>query len=166
MFRDNKSILNFTEFKLFTGVSELEDYAFSNCGLARITFPESITTVRWRALEACDNLVEIKINEGATTFNSQCFRGRSGLPRASILKTIIYPSTTAFIANRVHQWGVIESMTILAVVPPKSDNEGSYMFQYAANVPPNIYVPAEAVDAYKADELWGRWSSKIQAIPE
>lgn len=52
----------------------------------------------------------------------------------------------------------LTSVTIFATIPP--ENNGPF-----DNIIPNIYVPAESVDAYKAAEGWSYYASKIQAIP-
>ena len=52
-------------------------------------------------------------------------------------------------------------ITVLRTSPPSASASGSLPSSVGV-----IYVPAAAVDAYKAADGWKKFASKIQAIPQ
>lgn len=55
----------------------------------------------------------------------------------------------------------LTSMTVLRESPPSANAAGSLPSSVGV-----IYVPASAVDAYKAADGWKNFASKIQSIQE
>lgn len=79
------------------------------------------------------------------------------------LTDIILPETTTSLNSKGFQYCTsISNITIKATTPPTF---GSQLF-FNANRRPNIYVPSESVDAYKAAAGWLDYADKIQAMPE
>ncbi len=64
IFKGNKNITSFNEFKYFTGVKTIEKNAFYGCSsLESISFPESINYVGFDAFYGCTNISSLHISE-------------------------------------------------------------------------------------------------------
>ena len=102
------------------------------------------------------NLSDVRISEGVTTFNDNCFKN------CSSLQSIVLPSTTSVMTHGVfNTCENLTSVTILATTPPTGVSQYTFM-----NTPNAIvYVPSGSVDTYKAASGWSIWAGRIQAIP-
>ena len=81
----------------------------------------------------------------------------------TILVDATIPSAVTSIGSRVFgNCTKLKTITCLPINPPSLDSLG---FQNATALV-NIYVPASAVDTYKAASNWSAYASKISAIPE
>lgn len=68
------SIIMFNELKYFTGLTELEEYAFKNCtDLKYIVLPKQLMTINSYAFEGCSSLKSIKISETITALGEFIF---------------------------------------------------------------------------------------------
>lgn len=102
------------------------------------------------------NLSDVRISEGVTTFNDNCFK------QCSSLQSIVLPSTTSVMTHGVfNTCANLTSVTILATIPPT----GVSGYTFASTPNAIVYVPSESVDTYKAASGWSIWASRIQAIP-
>ena len=74
VFRGNTSITSFDELQYFTGLTEINDYAFRECGnLTSITLPESIISIGGEAFYYCNNLNSIRIPASVTSIGGDAF---------------------------------------------------------------------------------------------
>lgn len=109
-FRNNSSITHFEEFRYFTSVTMLYQYAFNKCSnLEVITLPTTITQIEYNAFGECSNLTTINLDNvtslgGAvfylcskldniqltslTSIGSQCFMNCSSLTNVTLPSAI------------------------------------------------------------------------------
>lgn len=73
-FTNNKKITTFNEFKYFTGIKTLDNYAFAGCSsLTSIILPSSIIKLGDNCFDGCESLTSLSIPENVTTMGSSCF---------------------------------------------------------------------------------------------
>lgn len=85
VFKNNSQITSFDELQHFTGLTEIDDNAFSNCsGLTSIIFPEGITHIGEGALYGCSGLTAITLPSTLTSTGNECFRECTGLTAVHI----------------------------------------------------------------------------------
>ena len=74
VFRDNATITSFDELQYFTGLTSVEDHAFSSCtNLTSVVVPKDVTTIENAAFSGCSNL-SIVLPEGLTSIGNDGFR--------------------------------------------------------------------------------------------
>lgn len=96
----------------------------------------------------------IEVGDCVESIENTCFN-------SSYLEQITLPSTLTSIGSGCfNNCPQLTSITCLATTPPTL---GSYALTNSNNV--QIYVPASAVDTYKAASGWSSYASRIQAIP-
>ena len=85
VFRECDAIVAFDELKYFTGLTEIEPYAFYRAlNLHKITFPESIKSIGECAFAYCYRLKQLNINEGVTKIGYGAFAGCRSLKSITI----------------------------------------------------------------------------------
>ena len=73
-FDSNDDIKTFNEFKYFTGLKSVEDYAFYDCEpLQSINIPDSVTSIGYSAFEYCKSLQSINIPNSVTSIGPLAF---------------------------------------------------------------------------------------------
>ena len=85
----NGSVLEFKD-----GVTDIEDYAYSNNQFSRIILPETIEVIGNHAFEDSFNLVNIVIPEGVTSIGEYAFAGNYSLG------SLVVPTSVTYIGNR------------------------------------------------------------------
>ena len=79
------AIVAFDELKYFTGLTEIEPYAFNYAlNLHKITLPESIKSIGERAFAYCSRLKQLTIPEGVTKMGYGAFAGCRSLKSITI----------------------------------------------------------------------------------
>ena len=158
-------------------------YAFNTCpGLTTVTIPNTITDISNSAFSECTELTILIIDSNSfisknhtygiynsfgnqfincTLGNSVTKIGNNVFQSCSKLETVVVPSTVTQIGNQAFRYcSKLTSLTIQRTTPPTL---GTNALQgTSANLV--IYVPAEAVDTYKAASGWSTYADKIQAI--
>lgn len=80
IFQGNTNIIAFTEFRYFTGITNLTTSAFKDCvNLWKIVLPDNLTTIGLSAFESCIALTSIKLPERLTSIGSRTFYGCENL---------------------------------------------------------------------------------------
>lgn len=113
VFKDNTDITSFDELQYFTGLTSIEQSAFSGCsnlrsvslpeglqsikndafmnsGIESITFPSSLTSVGLQAFKNCSRLGTIDFNRCPAYFESNCFGGCTSLEELFIPNTVSF----------------------------------------------------------------------------
>ena len=167
---------NVTEITLPESLTTIGNAAFGNCyGLTSITLPESVTTIGNSAFSYCDGLTSITLPESVTTIGDAAFSYCGGLTSITLpesvttigegafygcdgLTSITLPESLTTIGNRAF-YGCYNFKTfyVKSSTPPTISGDG-YLFEYYT---PTIYVPQDAVEAYKTAEGWSKYSSAI-----
>lgn len=160
-------------------LGNLDGYAFGNCvKLTSIAIPRGITIIADRLFWGCTALADISIpttvteigpfafdrtpikemilHEGVTTIGEDAFQHCKQLEVISLPKSMTYIDKYAF-------WDCTSArvFTSLAEEPAFAEKAFSSGFPTATCV---LYVPASAVEDYKAAEGWKRFAN-IVAIP-
>ena len=74
IFRENTNIIAFTEFKYFTGITEIPANAFNGCkSLWKISLPENIKTIGEGTFYKCSSLSKVNLPNGVTTIGNNAF---------------------------------------------------------------------------------------------
>lgn len=74
LFSNNETITSFDEFQYFTGVSSINQAAFSYCSnLTSISLPEGVNNIGERAFARCSSLTNITIPLGVTSIDRGAF---------------------------------------------------------------------------------------------
>ena len=135
-----------------SSVTTIGSGAFYGSGLASVNLPEGLTTIESRTF-GWSYLTSISIPNGVTSIGSEAFYG------CDRLTSVVIPSSMTEIGSKAFSGcKVLESFTCEATTPPTlaADcfNNVSAAF--------SIYVPSEAIEAYKAAEGWSDFGANIK----
>lgn len=145
-------------------------YTFSNIGVTSFTLPPCSGTdnMSWLPeyfLANCANLTYAKISEGWTRVLSSAMRSNRAI------KTIDLPSTI----TQIMDWSMCTCPQLDTVicrattVPTMSSTTGVYGVLAGSKIAAGtgyIYVPDDAVDAYKAATNWSTYAAQIKGLSE
>ena len=164
-----------------TGVTMINSSAFQNCtSLALTSLPAGLATISVSAFQSCTSLALTSLPAGLATINSSVFQNCTSLALTSLpagLATInssafrevkrmitltLSPDTTSIGDYAFYNCSNILSYTIDIETPPTLVNIRAFQ---GINAACKIYVPASAVDTYKAATNWITYAAYIFAIP-
>ena len=95
VFKGNTNITSFEEFQYFTGLTSVEEYAFSGCrNLTSVIVPKNVKTTQNGAFSGCRNL-SITLSEGLIELGPNTFNG------CYYMKEIRLPESLTTIARQV-----------------------------------------------------------------
>ena len=142
-----------TSITIPNSVTRIDDCAFGDCSsLTSITIPNSVTSIGWYAFSGCSGLTSITIPNSVTSIGWYAFYGCSSLTNITIPNSVTFIGYAAF-----RHCSSLTSITCLATTPPAIDD-----LRIAETT--MIYVPKEAVKAYKQDPKWGIYKKQIKPI--
>ena len=135
-------------------------------GCATSTIPNNVEIIGSFAFDSYDSLKgDLIVPEGVVEIQHSAFINCSGITNIILPTTLtsIYANLNSFRNMYPSFYGcsALESITIQANTPPTLN--GSSAFSDLDNLS-HIYVPAEAVDAYKAASGWSDYADLISAI--
>jgi hypothetical protein len=127
--------------------------AFYGCSsLTNIEIPDGVTVIEYYSFFGCTSLSSITIPEGVTNIGASAFRDCTTLSRIVIPESVTRIDENAFggcIGLSVHMQSTI----------PLALDDISAMDDVEA-----IFVPASALDTYKAAPIWSEFAEKIFSI--
>ena len=132
IFRENTNIIAFTEFKYFTGITEIPANAFNGCkSLWKISLPENIKTIGECAFYNCSSLSKINLPNGVTTIEDSAFNG------CTTLSDVKFPNNLELIGS-----GAFSNCQSLSniIIPNGVHTIGGNAF-YACGDNINVYIP-------------------------
>ena len=142
-----------TSYSIKEGTRFIGSWAFARCSnLKSITTPNSVTSIGESAFRGCSSLTSITIPNSVTSIGWYAFYGCSSLTNITIPNSVTFIGYAAF-----RDCSSLTSITCLATTPPAIDDlriAGTTM----------IYVPKEAVKAYKKDPKWSIYKKQIKPI--
>lgn len=155
---------------LGNSVETIGDYAFTYCKtLSNINISETLKSIGNFAFYRCEKLGSISLGSALTSV------GESAFSNCANLTSITLPATITAIGDEA-MFGCdnLKSINCSAVTPPALGNNafdtyklvkiGENQDRYDVTaIGASIYVPAEAVDAYKSADNWSNYAAKISA---
>ncbi len=142
VFQDCESATRIT---LPPGLTVLGKEAIRNCKrLTHIDLPQSLTTIEKEAFRDCKSLRAIDIPAAVSTIGDNAFRNTA-------LSELVLPAGLTHIGKKITESCKLSRIVIHATTPPELDKVNDN------KVP--LYVPAEAVDAYKSAKNWKNFKS-------
>jgi len=139
------------------GVSTIEGASFAFCQfLPSVIIPSTLTVLPDYTFLNCNALSSITFNGNMASFGDGCFKNCT-----SLRNFVVPASVTGIGASCFEGDEDIESITFLRSTPAPLGNNATSLGSVTYTFP--IYVPAGAVEAYKAEYL--NYASRIQPIP-
>ncbi|MBR6423542.1 MAG: leucine-rich repeat protein [Bacteroidales bacterium] len=184
---------NLTSITLPNTLTTLSQCAFESTGLTTIHIPESVVSISpLGVFSGCNDLASFtgkyisddgrSLIDGSTllaiapagleVYTIPCNVNRVPsmvIAMYSDLKTLIYPATATTI-GQIYKCTGLDSVIFEATTPPTIKIGGYFggapfrLFLSSDNC--TIYVPAEAVEAYRAAEYWSDYAARIQPLDE
>jgi len=141
-----------TSLSIGSGITKIPDsMCNSDVSLASVTLPDTITAIGVGAFQSCAKLTAITLPSELKTIGSLAFM-ESGLTSLDVPASV----------ESIGSWSIVGGIpvTVRATTPPSITSDTF------VSTPSHIYVPASAVDTYKAATGWSTYSSVIEAITE
>ena len=133
------------------GLTSIGDFAFYGCyALANINFPNSMTDIGDYAFYRCFPLKSVVIPDNVTSVGNCAFYSCSDLEFLTIGSGV-----------QTFGWNVFENTYDLKTVICKIVEVPYVQFYFSGTVfaDATLYVPAESIEAYKADYTWGQFGT-------
>ena len=160
------------------GVTSIGNRAFEYCSkLTQVTIPSGMTSIGESAFAGCSALTQVTMGIGITSIENATFFhcsaltaftipngvtniGQAAFMDCSALREITIPNSVTNIGNLAfNSCRALLKMTVQATVTP---TVGYNAFYWVSRSIP-VYVPAEALAAYKTAEGWNGFTN-LQAI--
>jgi hypothetical protein len=137
---------NLSSIVLPEGLSEIGGYCFELSSLKSIVIPSTVTTIEARTFSECSKLESVTFSEGLTKIDGGAFSECYKLPSVSL------PSSLKEIENFAFSECRNLSKVVCYATTPPTISSNTFNQTPSEKV---LYVPAEAVNTYKASY----WSS-------
>ena len=151
-------------------------YAFHNCSsLENVVIGKNLKNIKDYSFKGCSNLVNLTISEGVETIDSYAFQSCGNILEITIPNSVVEIGHNAFQDCRqltklvigsgvktvgsyaLYETNFIESIYMMCETPPELES-GLYSNDIHYSTPV-LYVPKGTVEAYRAQEIWGRFKN-------
>jgi len=137
---------------------------FSHCfELTSVRIPEGVDTIGCGAFSWCESLTDIVIPNTVKTIGTSAFSNCYQLTGVTIPESVVEIGGSAFF-NCIG----LASVTCQSMVPPEADDafasEEGYFSSWFIYDNAALFVPAEAIEDYRAHEEWGRFARIVPFI--
>ena len=133
------------------GLTSIGQFAFYGCyDLASITLPNSMKDIGDYAFYSCQSLKSVVIPDGVTSVGN-----------CSFYSCLDLESLTIGSGVQTFGWNAFENTYALKTVICKIVEVPNVQFYFSGTVfaDATLYVPAESIEAYKADYTWGKFGT-------
>lgn len=149
------------------GVETIESEAFVYSGLTSLIIPANVKKISYDAFQFCNSIINITIEDSEEDLQWNCKIGDYGLDKYQLSSVYIGrnilalgtpPSTSLIIGKLVSKTGSLPIpepiiITILTPTPP----DGNVSVTNKSLMESQVYVPEDALEAYKNDSRWGHF---------
>ena len=151
-FRDCSNISEFTIGDKVKRIPACLGYLFLS--LKKVTIPGNVTSIGYRAFRNCTELEKVTIGGDVSPISDKMF------PQYAVRADDDAPNAVMNIGDEAFAFcPAISEMTVLFTVPPTVGKDA--FLKVRRDIP--VYVPAEALEAYKAADGWKEFSN-LKAI--
>lgn len=141
-----------TSVNLPEGITEIPNACFGYCAkLNNVTLPSTVTKLNKMAFHGCAAMTSIILPENLTTIGEQAFFDCPKLTEITIPASVTSIGDLAFGGRDATYKSAITAYHMQGTVPPTL--EGT-LYDAQEGLTPVIYVPADAVEAYKTAPGW------------
>ena len=148
----NKELI--TNLVIPNSVTKIKNYAFLGCTkLTNITIPNSVTSIGGYAFSGCSGLTSIEIPNSVTSIGNYAFNGCTGLTSITIGSGVSVINEQAFA-----KCDNLADVYCLATSVP-STTADTFNESYPEYI--TLYIPAEAIDSYKATAPWSSFGTIV-----
>ena len=157
------------------GLKTIGVSAFQQTGLTSITFPKSLETINGYAFSESKLGGELTVPESVTVSSTSTFSktnitsvvwntdsdmGNNSFSGCMSLQTVTVNNCGSIDYNAFGMGCTVSTLVINMTTPPAIARES----EFTATGIEHIYVPAEAVDTYKAAEGWSNYADIIESV--
>ena len=143
-----------TSIEIPNSVTSIGGGAFSGCtGLTSVEIPNSVTSIEGYAFSSCSGLTSVEIPNSVTSIGWYAFNGCTGLTSVTIGNGVSYIGSKAFASCS----NLIDVYCLATSVP--STDATAFNESYPEYM--TLYVPAEAIDSYKATTPWSSFGTIV-----
>jgi hypothetical protein len=128
----------------------------SGSALTFFEFPLAATSTVVSMFMECAQLKRVRLSPGMAKFNDNTFDG------CNVLEMTEWPETLTFVGHWCFSSPLIKKLRVLAKTPPTLRSKEAFVYTSW----PQMYVPDESVEAYKAADIWSGLASKIHPMSE
>ena len=148
-----------TELTIPENVTSIGEFSFVNChSVTAINLPESINSIGRNAFNGCENLTTINIPKEATVTSIESYT----FGECPNLTSINIPASVTSIGQAAFSEHKLQNIYCYAETVPDTDTDAFETYPYIYTT---LYVPSNALEAYKATAPWSSFK-KILALPD
>lgn len=145
--------INMTDIAIPNSVTSIESGAFHSCqNITSIKLPNDITIIQESTFSNCYNLSEINIPENVTEIKKSAFNGCNTLTEITIPQKVNTIGENAFLG--------CDNLRKIYCKPTTPPSIERYTFDHDIDNR-KIYVPSNAVNAYKTANVWAIFDDEI-----
>lgn len=146
------------EYAIPSTVKFLDKYSFAYCRkLTKIIVPSSLKSIGVGAFYCCD-IESMELNEGLSVIGKRAFA------YCQEMTSLILPSTLQEVGeDAFYDCRKLTSLACKATTPPTCNENPFNNFDYSSC---KLYVPENAIEAYKTADYWKEFGENILAIGE
>ena len=137
---------NLISITLPNSIETIENYTFQESGLTSIIIPESVTSIGSYAFSDCTNLTHVTMGNSVTSIDYEAFYNCTNLTHVTMGNSVTSIGSSAFSGC-----ADLSVMYCYATTPPRL-NSNSFTNVTTSDV--NLRVPASAISAYQAANIW------------
>lgn len=164
VFRGNKEIGSFGELKYFTGLTAIDEYAFSESSISgELRVPGNVKAIKNYAFYNCSQLTAVVLEEGVETVGWNSFSGPIRL--LSLPTSLTFMSSMAIdpYVNADPSAGIFipkgDLYVYVHAVTPAPINNFAFYYVFADA---HLVVPPGCVEAYKSEKAWSHFGEYIE----